>query len=85
MAIINFIKAKIELAKKKNKEELRRKFYEIRGEVIKFYEDKDATDGSEINIPAFVRADQMLKEIIKTPNDINFYYGKLLQYRRVSA
>ena len=85
MAIINFIKAKIELAKKKNKEELKRKFFEIRGEVIKFYEDKDATNGSQVNIPAFMRADQTLKEIIKTPQDINFYYGKLLEYRRVSA
>ena len=85
MAIVNFIKAKIELAKKKNKEELRRKFFEIRGEVIKFYEDKDITDGSQINIPAFVRADQTLAKVIKTPNDINFYYGKLLKYRRVSA
>ena len=36
MAIINFIKAKIEHAKKKNKEELRRKFFEIRGEVSNF-------------------------------------------------
>ena len=85
MAIINFIKAKIELAKKKNKEELRRKFFEIRGEVIKFYEDQDITDGSQINIPAFVRADQTLAEVIKSAKDINFYYNKLLKYRRVSA
>jgi len=85
MKIISLIQAKMKLAKIKHQEELRRKFFEIRGEVIKFYEDKDATDGSQVNIPAFMRADQTLKEIIKTPQDINFYYGKLLEYRRVSA
>lgn len=68
---------------RKRKAELRRRFYEIRGEVIKFYEAKDAVEGI-VNIPAFVRADNALKEVIKSAKDINFYYGKLLKYRRVA-
>ena len=85
MKIIKMFQAKMQLAKKRQKEELRRRFYEIRGEVIKFYEHKDITEGSEINIPAFMRADQTLAKVIKTPKDINFYYVKLLKYRRVLA
>ena len=85
MKIIKMFKAKMQLVKKRQKEELRRKFFEIRGEVIKFYEHKDLTEGAKINIPAFMRADQTLAKVIKTPQDINFYYGKLLKYRRISA
>ena len=85
MKIIKMFKAKMQLAKKKHNEELRRKYYEIRGELIKFYEDKDITEGNPINLPAFVRADNTLKQFVKNANDINFYYGKLLKYRRVSA
>ena len=69
--------------KKKKKAELRRRYFEIRGEVIKFYEAQDAAEGA-VNIPAFQRADQTLAEVIKTAKDINFYYGKLLKYRRVA-
>lgn len=60
--------------------EIERKYFEIRGAVIKFYEDKDITDNT-VNIPAFQRADQTLKEVIKTPADINFYYNKLKKYK----
>jgi len=67
----------------KLRQENRRKYFEIRGAVIKFYEDQDATTG-QIEIPAFQRADITLKEIIKTPADLDFYYNKLLQYRAVA-
>jgi hypothetical protein len=60
--------------------ENRKKYYEIRGAVIKFYEHKDLTEGS-VDIPAFIRADKILKEVVKTPADIDFYYKKLLKYK----
>jgi len=69
------------MLKEKRRQELRRRFFEIRGEVIKFYEAKDAAEGA-VDIPAFMRADQTLAEVIKSAKDINFYYGKLLKYRR---
>lgn len=53
---------------------------EIRGAVIKFYEDKDITDGA-VNIPAFMRADKTIAEVIKTDKDIDYYYKRLLKYR----
>lgn len=67
----------------KNKIEYNRKFYEIRGAVIKFYENKDK-ETNEVNIPAHLRANYILKEIIKTPQDIDFYYNKLLKYKAVA-
>ena len=61
--------------------ERQNKYYTVRGEIIKFYEDKDLTDSVEIEIPAFMRADRIIKEIIKTPKDLDFYYNKLLKYK----
>lgn len=81
--LIKFIKNKKLEKMLKEKQENRRKYYEIRGAVIKFYEEKDIIEG-KVNIPAFQRADQTLKEVIKTPADIDFYYNKLLQYRAVA-
>jgi hypothetical protein len=75
------IKKFLAMLKEKRRQELRRRFFEIRGEVIKFYEAKDAAEGA-VDIPAFMRADQTLAEVIKSAKDINFYYGKLLKYRR---
>lgn len=78
-----FINKRNEDKKIKNKIEYNRKFYEIRGAVIKFYENKDK-ETNEVNIPAYLRADDILKEIIKTPQDIDFYYNKLLKYKAVA-
>lgn len=78
-----FINKRNEDKKLKNKIEYNRKFYEIRGAVIKFYENKDK-ETNEVNIPAYLRADDILKEIIKTPQDIDFYYNKLLKYKAVA-
>lgn len=52
---------------------------EIRGAIIKFYEDLDKTTGA-VEIPAFMRADERIKEQIKTDADIDYYYGQLLKY-----
>lgn len=67
----------------KNRIENKRKYFEIRGAVIKFYENKDK-ETNEVNIPAYLRADDILKQIIKTPQDIDFYYNKLLKYKAVA-
>ena len=48
----------------KVRQENRRKYFEIRGAVIKFYEDQDASTG-QIEIPAFQRADTISYEIRK--------------------
>lgn len=81
--LICFFKDKKRKEEIKNRLESERKYFEIRGAVIKFYEDKDKADGV-VDIPAFQRADITLKEIIKTPKDIDFYYNKLLKYRAVA-
>lgn len=78
-----FINKRNEDKKLKNKIEYNRKFYEIRGAVIKFYENKDK-ETNEVNIPAYLRANDILKEIIKTPQDIDFYYNKLLKYKAMA-
>lgn len=84
MGIVSFITKKIKNAQEKRKTELRRKYFEIRGEVIKFFEEKDQNEGLNTEVPTFVRADNALKELIKTPKDINFYYEKLLKYKRIA-
>lgn len=71
--LIKFIKNKKLEKKLKEKQENRRKYYEIRGAVIKIYEDEDRNNNS-VNIPAFQRADQRLLQIIRTKADLNFYY-----------
>lgn len=67
-----------ELLKQK---EQQKKFFAVRGEIIKFYEDKDLTSGVAVEIPAFMRADRIMKQVIKTPKDLDFYYNKLLKYK----
>lgn len=73
--IINFL----EKLKNHKKITTEQKKAEIRGAIIKFYEDEDATTGA-VNIPAFMRADSTIKEVIKTDSDIDYYYKKLLKY-----
>ncbi len=62
--IVTNIKNKIQEKRQKIKLEYRRKYFEIRGAVIKFYEDKATTDDT-IELPAFMRADEILKEVNK--------------------
>ncbi len=66
-----FINKRNEDKKLKNKIEYNRKFYEIRGAVIKFYENKDK-ETNEVNIPAYLRANDILKEIILIFTITNF-------------
>ncbi len=81
--ILQKIKERRQQIKTIKNAENKRKYYEIRGAVIKFYEDKQKADGN-VELPAFMRADETLKEVIRTPADIDFYYKKLLKYRAVA-
>lgn len=81
--IKQMIKKRNEDKKNKNKLEYDRKFYEIRGVIIKFYEYQDSKTG-QVEIPAFKRADNTLKQIIKNRKDIDYYYNKLLKYKAVA-
>ena len=54
-------------------------YFEIRGAVIKFYEDKQRREG-KVELPPFMRADKLMKEYIKTDKDIIFYYKRCLKY-----
>ena len=58
---------------------LRAMYFEIRGAVIKFYEDKQRKE-DKVDLPPFMRADMVMKEYIKTDKDIIFYYKRCLKY-----
>lgn len=81
--IINFLMDKKREKTVRDRIENERKYYEIRGEIIKFYEDKQRMY-KNVEVPAFVLADEKMKEVVKTPADINFYYKKLLKYKAVA-
>lgn len=71
--IINKIKQKIE-------EENNRKYYEVRGEWIKFFETREQ-DLNSVELPAFILADKQM-EIIKANNQVNYYYKLIMRYRQ---
>ena len=80
MAIIKNI---IRAIKKKIADEQRRRFYEVRGEWIKFFEEREKHLGN-VNLPAFMLADQQMK-IIMANNELNSYYRKIMNYRKQQA
>ena len=71
--IINKIKQKIE-------EENNRRYYEVRGEWIKFFETREQ-DLNSVELPAFILADKQM-EIIKANNQVNYYYKLIMRYRQ---
>lgn len=71
--IINKIKENI-------KREQTRRYYEVRGEWIKFFETRQRHLG-KVELPAFILADQQM-EIIKAAGEINHYYKMIMAYRR---
>lgn len=79
--IFNFLRRYQEEKRIKQAELKRRKWYDLRYELIKFYEDKQGADG-KADIPPFMLADKKMKEIIKTDKDLDFYYKKLVRYKR---
>ena len=74
--IINKIKENI-------KKEPDRKFYEVRGEWIKFFETRQQHLGT-VELPAFMLADQQMA-IIKAAGEVNLYYKKIMSYRKKIA
>lgn len=78
------IKALIEKRKQKRIYELVHKWYELRGYVIKFYEDLQNTRTDLANIPAFQLADMQMHKVIQSEKDLNFYYKKLQKYKLVA-
>ena len=75
------INESIEKRKQKQEKNLAYKREEIRDEIIKYYEAKQATDGS-VDIPSFMLADMTMAEICKTKEDINYLYRKLCEYKK---
>lgn len=73
------LKSLVEFFKNSKEPSLRVKRYQIKKAIIKFYEDLDKTVGG-INIPAFIRAEKTMQEIVRSPKDIEEYYQKLLKY-----
>jgi len=74
--LIKKIKSDIE------KENIRR-YYEVRFEWIKFFETRQA-NLKTVELPPFVLADQQMA-IIKAANQVNFYYKKIMNYRKKAA
>ena len=78
--IIKFIKQIKENREKKELKIQRAKFLEIRLQFIKYFEDLQATKGT-IEIPAFMLADSVIKEVIKSRKDVDFYWNLIKNYR----
>ena len=74
------IKRIIEKVKQLIEDENRRRFLEVRYEWIKFYETRQQHLGT-VELPAFVLADQQM-EAIKANNEVNYYYKKIMKYRK---
>jgi len=76
---VKAIKKYIESKKESYRQEQLKKYYEVRGAIIRFFEDYDQSSG-EVNIPAFKRADAQMK-IITSNKELDFFYKKLIRYR----
>lgn len=58
---------------------LKAMYYEIRGAVIKFYEDKQRKEGV-VDLPPFIKANKAMAAYVKTDKDIKYYYKQCLKY-----
>ena len=74
--IINRIKQHI-------KKERIRKYYEVRGEWIKFFTIRQQHLGT-VELPPHVLADEQMKIIMAT-NQLNYYYKKIMNYKKQIA
>ena len=59
------------------------KFYEVRGEWIKFFEQRDKHFGN-VNLPPFMQADAQMK-IIMANGELDMYYRKVRNYKKKYA
>lgn len=60
------------------------KTFYIRNAVIKYYMDYDRIH-NVVDIPAYIRAKRVMEKTLKTPQDIDRAYRKLLEYEQTVA
>jgi hypothetical protein len=60
------------------------KTFHIRNAVIKWYMDYDRIH-NVVDIPAYIRAKRVMEKTLKTPQDIDRAYRKLLEYEQTVA
>ena len=58
-----------------------RKYQALREEIDRFYLDLEATRGW-IDLPYFKKTSQLLSEKIKTDSDIDYYYNRLIEWKK---
>ena len=77
--LVKIINEKQKKGEDRKKEILKKKFYEIRGALIKYYATMQIAR-AVVDIPPFMLADNLLKEMVKTKEDVEFYYKMLRKY-----
>lgn len=60
------------------------KTFHIRNAVIKWFMDYDRIH-NVVDIPAYIRAKRVMEKTLKTPQDIDRAYRKLLEYEQTVA
>ena len=60
------------------------KTFHIRNAVIKYYMDYDRIH-NVVDIPVYIRAKRVMEKTLKTPQDIDRAYRKLLEYEQTVA
>lgn len=60
------------------------KYAAIKAEIDRFYLDLEATRGC-IDLPYFKKTAQVMQQFIKTDADIDYYYNRLLQWKKKTA
>lgn len=78
LEMFNLLREEIKL---KRTIDLRVKKFKIRNAVIKWYMDYDKMHNL-VNVPAHLRAKEVMKQTLKTPEDIDRCYQQLLDYQR---
>ena len=77
--------AKIKLIRAEKKYQrgidLRAKYFYIRNALIKWYMDYDRIY-DVCDIPAYIRADRVMRKTLKVPADIDRSYKKLIEYQK---
>lgn len=59
------------------------KFNEIRKATEDYYIDLANANGQS-DLPYFIKAEQVLNEVIKTPADIDYYYNRLIRFKKLA-
>ena len=75
--MFNFIKDFMGYRKEQKRRTIAVKRYVIRQHLTQFYEDLQISKGEVVTIPPCTLANQIMKEVIKTDNDVNRIYKNL--------